>query len=350
VARISSRADTLSPVSRAEGERLRSLAAMARALVRSGGVVDVVERAITEGCRVVDADSGSVSVLDRPAGLVRVLVNVGDLSPLEERRPRDETYQMSHFPKLSLVVGELKAWTCSRDDVDPDPNELALLEDLDKGASMGAPVVVDGDLWGELYLTRHVDRPAFDDADLAYVEALAAILASGVSRAVRETRLTELAYQDPLTGLANRRRLDQVAAAMIPARSDVVVVSIDVNDLKPVNDRHGHDAGDRLLQAVGHALGAVATSLPGSLAARTGGDEFCLIVPTGDVAAVGAAVRQFADHVVGLPHAPGVSCGIASTSGRIGTPRVLFAAADRAMYYAKKNRLAGPYSVTVPEA
>lgn len=323
---------------------------MARALVRSGGVVDVVERAITEGCRVVDADSGSVSVLDRPAGLVRVLVNVGDLSPLEESRPRDETYQMSDFPKLSQVVGELKAWTCSRDDVDPDPHELALLEGLDKGSSMGAPVVVDGDLWGELFLTRHVGRPAFDDADLAYVEALAAILASGVSRAVRETRLTELAYQDPLTGLANRRRLDQVAAAMVPARSDVVVVSIDVNDLKPVNDRHGHDAGDRLLQAVGHALAEAAASLPGALAARTGGDEFCLIVPTGDATVVNAAVRRFADHVVGLPHAPGVSCGIASASGRIGTARVLFAAADRAMYHAKKNRLTEPYSVAVPEA
>ena len=349
MARTSSPADTLSPVSRAEGERLRSLAAMARALVRSGGVVDVVERAITEGCRVVDADSGSVSVLDRPAGLVRVLVNVGDLSPQEESRPRDETYQMSDFPKLSQVVGELEAWTCSRDDVDPDPHELALLDELDKGSSMGAPVVVDGDLWGELYLTRHIGRAAFDDADLAYVEALAAILASGVSRAVRETRLTELAYQDPLTGLANRRRLDQVAAAMIPARSDVVVVSIDVNDLKPVNDRHGHDAGDRLLQAVGHALAAVAAALPGSLAARTGGDEFCLIVPTGDATRVAAAVRRFADQVVGLPHPPGVSCGIASTSGRIGTPRVLFAAADRAMYHAKKNRLAEPYSVAVPE-
>jgi diguanylate cyclase (GGDEF)-like protein len=340
----------MSPVSRAEGERLRSLAAMARALVRSGGVVDVVERAITEGCRVVDADSGSVSVLDRPAGLVRVLVNVGDLSPQEERRPRHETYQMSDFPKLSQVVGELTAWTCSRDDVDPDPHELALLEDLDKGASMGAPVVVDGDLWGELYLTRHVGRAAFDDADLAYVEALAAILASGVSRAVRETRLTEMAYQDPLTGMANRRRLDQVAAAMIPARSDVVVVSIDVNDLKPVNDRHGHGAGDRLLQAVGHALSSVAASLPGSLAARTGGDEFCLIVPTGDVAAVESAVRRFAADVVDLPHAPGVSCGIARTSGRIGTARVLFAAADRAMYYAKKNRMAEPYSVALPDA
>jgi diguanylate cyclase (GGDEF)-like protein len=320
---------------------------MARAMGRSGGVLDVVERAITEGCRVVDADSGSVSVLDRPAGLVRVLVNVGDLSPQEEPRPRDETYQLSDFPKLSQVVGELRAWTCSRAEDDPDPRELALLVDLEKGASMGAPVVVDGNLWGELYLTRHLGRAGFDDADLAYVETLAAILASGVSRAVRESRLTELAYQDPLTGLANRRRLDQVAATMIPSRADVVAVAIDVNELTPVNDRDGHDAGDRLLQSVGHALLGVCASLPGALAARTGGDEFCLLVPTSDLAAVDAAVRRFAVEVVDLPHAAGVSCGIARTQGQLGSARLLFAAADRAMYHAKKLHLADPHHVTV---
>ena len=99
----------LPPVSRAEGERLRSLAAMARALGRSGGVLDVVERDITEGCRVVDADSGSVSVLDRPAGLVRVLVNVGALSPQEEPRPRDaparlDVPEQSTGPHLAYAV------------------------------------------------------------------------------------------------------------------------------------------------------------------------------------------------------------------------------------------------------
>ena len=320
---------------------------MARALGRSGDVLDVVERAITEGCRVVDADSGSVSVLDRPAGLVRVIVNVGDLSPHEEARPRDETYQLADFPKLSQVVGDLRAWTCSRYDDQPDPGELALLVELGKGASLGAPIMVDGDLWGELYLTRHVDRPAFNDGDLAYVETLAAILAGGVSRSVRESRLTELANKDPLTGLANRRRLDQVAATMIASRPDVVVVSIDVNDLKPVNDRDGHDAGDRLLQAVGHALVSASESLPGSLAARTGGDEFCLIVPTADVSAVEERIRIFAANVVDVPHPPGVSCGIASSRGRVGSARLLFSAADRAMYAAKKQHRTGPHYVSV---
>lgn len=338
----------LPPVSRAEGERLRSLASMARALVRSGDVLDVAERAVTEGIRVVDADSGSVSVLDRPAGLVRVLVNVGDLGPGEQPRPSDETYLISDFPKLAGVVGDLQAWTCSRDDPDADPHELALLLEFGKGASLGAPIVVDGELWGELYLTRHVGRGSFDDADLAYVEALAAILASGVSRAVRESRLTELAFQDPLTGLANRRRLDHVAATLACSRADLVIVAIDVNDLKPVNDRYGHDAGDRLLQAVGHALARAASSLPGALAARSGGDEFCLVVPTSDTATVDEALRRFAAEVVALPHPAGVSCGGASTRRMLGSPRLLFAAADDAMYHAKGRHLGEPHWVTLP--
>jgi len=321
---------------------------MARALGRAGGILDVVERAITEGYRVVDADSGSVSVLDRPAGLVRVLVNVGDLSDSEVGRPKDETYLIADFPKLDQVISDLRAWTCSREDPDADPGELALLVELDKGSSLGAPVLVDGELWGELYLTRHVGRPAFDDEDLAYVEALAAILASGVSRAVRESRLTALAFEDPLTGLANRRRLDQVAATMFNSRAGVVVVSLDLNALKQVNDQHGHDAGDRLLRAVGHELERTSGELPGSLAARTGGDEFCLLVPTGDVRAVDEAVRRFAAAVLDLTHPAGVSCGIASTRGVPTSPSTLFAAADRAMYHAKRHHLSEPHCVTVP--
>lgn len=339
----------LPPVSTAEGERLRSLASMARALGFSRDLFDVLERAVSEGCRVVDADSGSVSVLDRPAGLVRVLVNVGDLSPTEEPRPRDETYQLAGFPKLSQVVGDLRPWTCARTDENPDPQELALLVELGKGASLGAPVVVDGELWGELYFTRHLGRSAFDDTDLAYVETLAAILAAGISRAVRESTLTELAYQDPLTGLANRRRLDQAAAGMVPAQAGLVVVSLDVNDLKPVNDREGHAAGDRLLRAVARVLTDVSEELPGSLAARTGGDEFCLVAPTTDVERVEAAVSRLMAAVRALPHPPGVSCGIACSASGTVSPGTLFAEADRAMYHAKQNGWTEPYRVPAQE-
>ncbi|MDQ1601311.1 MAG: hypothetical protein QOD68_2785, partial [Actinomycetota bacterium] len=72
-----------------------------------------------------------------------------------------------------------------------------------------------------------------------------------------------------------------------------------------------------------------------------------LLVPTSDLAAVDAAVRRFAAEVVDLPHAAGVSCGIASTRGQVGSARLLFAAADRAMYHAKKLHLADPHHLTV---
>jgi diguanylate cyclase (GGDEF)-like protein len=135
---------------------------------------------------------------------------------------------------------------------------------------------------------------------------------------------------------------------MIAAGTSLVVVSIDVNDLKPVNDREGHDAGDRLLRAVAHALLEASEPLQGSLAARTGGDEFCLIVPTADPSAVEKRVRRFMASVIQLPHPPGVSCGMASSQGGVKAARLLFSAADRAMYAAKKQQQhSQPHHVTV---
>ena len=209
-----STSDLRPPGSRAEGARLRSLASMARALGRSGGVLDVVERAITEGYRVVDAESGSVSVLDRPAGLVRVLVNVGDLTETEAGRPTDETYRIADFPSstrssATFAPGRAHARTLM-------------------------PTRVSSPSWSSWTRGRRSARRSWSTASCG---------ASSTSPATP-------------TGLANRRLLDQLAATIVPARTDVVVVSFDVNGLKQVNDQR---------------------------AARTGGDEFCLLARHTDV-------------------------------------------------------------------
>jgi GGDEF domain-containing protein len=70
-------------------------------------------------------------------------------------------------------------------------------------------------------------------------------------------------------------------------------------------------------------------------------------VPTADLAAVEESIRVFAAAVVDVPHPPGVSCGIASSRGRVGSARLLFSAADKAMYAAKQDHRSGPHYVTV---
>jgi len=329
-----------------EQKRIRSLAAMARALGRSAPLFRHLEIAAEEARTAMGASSVSVSRLERGSLTVRTIVNVGDLGPDEQRWPEDETYALDKFANLSLVVEDLKIWTTSLDDPACEPSERRLLTELGKGSSVGAPVVVDGRLWGELYATRAVGEPSFGEDDLAYLEALVAILAGAVSRSLREESLEQLAYHDPLTGLMNRRALDEHAATAFHVAAGVsrvvTVVAVDINGLKQVNDSLGHEGGDRLIQSVARALTAGFDPLAGSLVSRVGGDEFTVLVSGHDPAQVVEVADRLCRHTWDLDADASLSCGAASvvvTADSTVVPSDLFAAADRAQYIAKRGRL-----------
>jgi diguanylate cyclase (GGDEF)-like protein len=330
-----------------EETRIRSLAAMARALGRSEALFRLLEIAAEEALSAMEAGSVSVSRLVPGTLTVRTLVNVGDLGPDEQRWPDSETYDIDEFANLEIVLDDLQTWTGSLDDPDTPGPERELLERLGKGSSIGAPIIVDGHLWGEFYATRHVGEPTFDSNAVAYLEALIAILAGAISRSLREESLEQLAYQDPLTGLPNRRALDEHAHQVFdvpPGTSrTVTVVQVDINRLKEVNDTLGHVAGDQLIQSVGRALLAGYSGLPGSLVARVGGDEFTVLVSGHDPSTVVQVSDRLAQRTWKFGRGAGVSCGAAtaiiSVESPVG-PSALFAAADRAQYVAKHGRLA----------
>ncbi len=144
--------------------------------------------------------------------------------------------------------------------------------------------------------------------------------------------LQRLADGDPLTGLANRRRLAEDLATLAPqvsASAPVQVMICDLDDFKGLNDRLGHEAGDRLLIDVAQRL-RTATSADGN-AYRLGGDEFCVISHPGrDVASrVGdALLGRGADPVHG-------SAGIALWPTEAPNARAAMRLADERMYAAK---------------
>ena len=326
--------------------RLRSLAAMARALGQSQELRRLLETAAEEARTALQASSVSVSRLEDGMNVVRTIVNVGDLGPQEVRWPEDESYALADFTNLEQVVHGLQTWTANLDDPAADASETALMVSLGKRASLGTPVVVDGRLWGELYATRSPEQPPFDAEDIAYVEALTAILAGAVSRSLREAALEHLAYRDPLTGLLNRRALDEQAAqafAVDPGGSrPVTVVVLDINGLKLVNDTLGHSGGDRLIQSVARTLTATFEALEGSQVARVGGDEFMVLVGGHEPRLVVEAADSLFLRSEEFPDGAEVSCGAAAvvvTAETTLTPSELFAAADRAQYVAKRGRL-----------
>jgi len=87
--------------------------------------------------------------------------------------------------------------------------------------------------------------------------------------------------RDPLTGLYNRRYLDETMAREVAragrARQDVGVIALDIDHFKQLNDTHGHDMGDLVLQRVGELLRTATRA--GDIACRMGGEEFAVILP-----------------------------------------------------------------------
>jgi diguanylate cyclase (GGDEF)-like protein len=157
----------------------------------------------------------------------------------------------------------------------------------------------------------------------------------------KQDRLLELSITDPLTSLANRRRLLGALGEELTRAArygtPVALLLIDVDRLKELNDRAGHGAGDRALQLVADSLRAScrATDLP----ARVGGDEFAVLAPsTTAVEALALADRIRSTLRLSSPPSPTVSIGGADLdSAAAPSVEALQIAADQALYRAKTS-------------
>ena len=142
--------------------------------------------------------------------------------------------------------------------------------------------------------------------------------------------LPEWALRDPVTGLGNRHLWEREAPAW-SSRSGCLVF-LDLDDLKEVNDLHGHVAGDRLLAAAGEALAAI--SPPDALTVRYGGDEFIVVLPGTDEASAESWALSAVGHVAAasadLPIVPCLSHGVAAFGS--GELRAAVQRADDALY------------------
>lgn len=159
---------------------------------------------------------------------------------------------------------------------------------------------------------------------------------------VLNERLSELAHTDALTGLCNRRAYDQHLARewrrVQRNGAPLSVLMIDADLFKRVNDRHGHAAGDQVLQRLAHLIQGIARDI--DVAARIGGEEFAVLLAdtrASSAAAVAERIRQQLAQVDGLP-AEGVtvSIGVATLDAEESAASLQHRA-DQALYMAKSQ-------------
>lgn len=181
------------------------------------------------------------------------------------------------------------------------------------------------------YFPHFVLIPAISTLVLAFTRMAIALTQA---RNIGEERI--LARTDELTGLPNRRRLVSEIDSFLDKRGSLLL--LDLDGFKPINDLHGHETGDKVLQQV--ALRFERALPTGALLARLGGDEFGVLLEGGNDSAVEVALAlkatlSYPFHINNKEIRLGVSVGVAHNKGE----KDLLVRADNAMYKAKREGL-----------
>lgn len=218
------------------------------------------------------------------------------------------------------------------------------------------PITVRGRRIGLLNFTDKIGGAPFNDVDLSMLEIIGPQIAVALERAEWQERATQfqlMSITDPLTGLLNRRYLEERLTEELnrSARYNYPMscLMIDIDDFKKYNDRNGHQAGDVALKITAHSLKAALRSA--DVACRYGGEEFCVLLPQTSISEAGVIAERMRQRVTETDYPFGksqpmgtvsISIGISTFAKNIDTAERVIAAADRALYHAKaegKNRI-----------
>lgn len=218
-------------------------------------------------------------------------------------------------------------------------------------STLCVPLVAQGDTLGLLHASAPSDGGE-DDNDAALIESVAEQLAMAMANLRLRETLRVQSLRDPLTGLFNRRYLEENLARELQRCErrglPLSLLMIDVDHFKRFNDQHGHAAGDAVLAHVGRTLQSLVRGE--DLACRYGGEEFTIVMPEADaeVALERAELIRRAVSSTTILHLHKtlgpvtISAGIATFPADGATPEVLFEIADASLYRAKaegRNRV-----------
>ncbi|MCC6072515.1 diguanylate cyclase domain-containing protein [Massilia sp. GCM10020059] len=212
---------------------------------------------------------------------------------------------------------------------------------------LGLPLASGNGVIGALVVMEMSDSPCYTERDQELLQFVSTQIATAIERKRLHSQLRHMAQHDALTGLPNRMLLlDRLDTALARARRDIhgfSLLYVDLDKFKPINDLHGHETGDKLLQEVARRISHCVRD--SDTVARLGGDEFVVLLDRaclmGDAEVVAEKISAelcSAICVRDLQLFITPSIGIAVYPEHGDTPQQLLRYADDAMYQMKKSQ------------
>ncbi|HZH89900.1 MAG TPA: diguanylate cyclase [Pyrinomonadaceae bacterium] len=213
------------------------------------------------------------------------------------------------------------------------------------------PIITGGRKVGVINMTDKAGGEAYDELDLQLLETMVPQMALALDRAGWHQKATQfqlLSITDPLTGLLNRRYLEERLGEEFERskrhRFPMSFLMIDIDNFKEYNDRNGHQAGDLALEITAQCLKSALRSA--DVASRYGGEEFSILLPQTSATEALVIAERIRSRVEksSYPHGenqPGgsitVSIGVSAFGPKLETPSGIIGAADHALYVAKSR-------------
>ncbi|REJ77922.1 MAG: diguanylate cyclase [Acidobacteria bacterium] len=243
-----------------------------------------------------------------------------------------------------------KVWRTGKPAIVQDISKLSMAEapehwNYRSKSFISYPLLVGTNKIGVINLTDKAGGGSFEDFDVDLLDSVVPQIAIAVDRALLQSKAGEfekLSVTDSLTGLLNRRYLEQRLAEEIKRSSrhgyPMCFIMIDVDDFKSYNDAFLHPEGDKALKIVGNCL---KDTLRGAdVAVRYGGEEFSVLLPQTTIEE-GETIAERIRHRIESTRFPHrqvtVSVGIASLTLEINSTEKLIEAADAALFEAKRK-------------
>jgi diguanylate cyclase (GGDEF)-like protein len=309
---------------RARQTELHGLYHIASALGRSLDVTEIAEVGLRETLKVLGLQAGAVWV--REGARLKLAKTIG-MQPGEE-----EEFSESGRGHVKVV------------EVSSGPAESRVDRIAGEWSAIRAELRTKGVLLGAMTVATRLPR-TFESSDLEFVAAVADQIAVALDRAREHTREARTDY---LTGLANRpefeRAIDRAVAAAQRHKRRLALMMLDLDNLKEINDTHGHHVGDEAIRLLAQELQRAVRAT--DTCGRLGGDEFGVAMPDADehdAREVGTRVRQSLDDLNRTNKVPvPVAFSLGITAWRPGMDwQAMYQVADKALYVDKRRRQAG---------